>query len=112
MEVRQCNNGTLLGNINYTNADCQVEAAKSCSLNGVEYAHGQQVTFFEAALVPNGGTCNSETVTCSNGDLGNTFTELACEEQEVSAGVFCGAPEDASCQAADVARFGFVKFGK
>ena len=109
---RLCTDGTLGGNVSYTFASCQVEAAKSCSLNGVEYAHGQKVTFFEAALVPNGGTCNSETVTCSNGDLGNTFTELACEEQEVSAGVFCGAPEDASCQAADVARFGQVKFGK
>jgi len=109
---RLCTDGTLGGNVSYTFDSCQVEAAKSCPLNGVEYAHGQKVTFFEAALVPNGGTCNSETVTCSNGDLGNTFTELACEEQEVSAGVFCGAPEDASCQAADVARFGQVKFGK
>ena len=79
---RECNNGTLGGNVSYNFDSCQVEAAKSCSLNGVEYAHGEEVTFYKAALVPNGQTCESQTVTCENGVLGNTFTELECKVEE------------------------------
>jgi hypothetical protein len=83
----------------------------SCELDGQTVASGETII---AYLASQAETCESEERSCTNGALDGSFEFGSCTTTSTgtSQGVFCGAPGDASCQAADVARFGEVKFGK
>jgi len=76
-EVRTCNNGLLSGS--YAFNSCSVTPAKSCSVNGVVYQHGQSETFFAAASVPFGSSCSSQTRTCNDGVMSGSFTATSCK---------------------------------
>jgi hypothetical protein len=87
-QTRTCSNGTLSGT--FTNSACTVGAPSACSFNGVSVAHGANVTAYQNAGVPFGGTCTAETRTCSNGTLSGTFTNSACTVGAPSACSFNG----------------------
>jgi len=99
---------------------CEVEepvVEASCELDGKTVASGETIEAYISQSVPSGETCTPLVRNCTNGFLdGNeNYAFSTCEEESPTGyleGVFCGAPGDASCQAADVARFGKAVFGK
>ena len=108
-ENRECFNGTLKGS--YVHPSCEVAEAAACEFNGQAVSHGGFVT---AYLEAEAESCVSELRTCDDGTLNGSYEFESCTtiSTEPKEGIFCGAPADVSCQAADVARFGEVKFGK
>ena len=83
-QTRTCSNGTLSGSYQYAN--CSAQAAAQCSFNGQAVSHGQSVTAYQAASVPFGQTCASQTRTCSNGTFSGTYQHSSCS---VAAGASC-----------------------
>ncbi len=97
-EARVCNNGTLSGSYQYfscTPLGAQTSAPSggssadtsiSCVWNGATVAAGASVSAYQAATVPNGSICLSESRTCVNGALSGSFAFSACQ---VSAPLSC-----------------------
>lgn len=75
-EERVCNNGVLSGS--FTELDCQVLAAKNCSLNNQEISHGSTIEAFQTATVPYDQSCSKETRSCNNGTLSGTYAYSDC----------------------------------
>jgi hypothetical protein len=50
----------------------------SCSFNNQTIASGSSVTAYQAASVPSGSTCVSQSRTCSNGILSGSYTFASC----------------------------------
>ena len=75
-QSRTCSNGTLSGS--YTNSTCSVAGAQSCSFNGATVNDGQSVTTYQAASVAYGGSCTSESRSCSNGSLSGSYSFGSC----------------------------------
>lgn len=76
-ETRTCNNGTLSGT--FTNQTCTVDTPLPCNeAPWGAIAHGNSVTAYTSATVPNGDSCTSETRTCTNGVLSGNLTFQNC----------------------------------
>lgn len=75
-QSRVCSNGTLSGS--YSEGSCVVEEAKTCSFNGQTIANGSSVKAYASSTVPFGSTCQSETRTCTNGQLSGSNTVASC----------------------------------
>lgn len=76
-ETRACNNGQLSGS--YTFGSCAPAMPAACLFNGKTILNGQSVTAYQASSVPFGQTCNSQTLTCNNGQLsGGSFAFASC----------------------------------
>ncbi len=76
-ELRVCDNGVLSGS--YTAQSCSIGAAASCSLPwGGTIQNGASVTAYQAATVPYGSSCTSESRVCSNGVLSGSYTSQTC----------------------------------
>jgi hypothetical protein len=71
-ETATCSNGVLPLDSGYTYTSCQVGSPASCSYNGQTIASGATVTGYMSSNVPYGQTCQSSTVTCTNGALSGT----------------------------------------
>ena len=56
-----------------------VEESDSCTFNGQTVAHGEGVTAYLAESVAYGGSCSSQTRTCSDGTLSGDYMSLSCE---------------------------------
>lgn len=77
-ENRACTNGSLSGSYGFQ--VCAVGAPASCALPwGGTLDHGQTATAYQAASVPFGSTCTSQTRTCTNGSLSGTYGSQVCE---------------------------------
>lgn len=87
-QVRTCTNGTLSGT--HAFGSCSISAPSTCVFNGTTVNHGGTVIAYQAASVPTGNTCVSETRTCTNGTLSGTYTFGSCNVV---------APTGASCTA-------------
>lgn len=78
-------NGTVVGNgTAYCSATLTVN--QSCTFNGSTITHGNSVTAYQAASVPFGSSCVSETRSCSNGSLSGSYAHASCS---VSAAANC-----------------------
>lgn len=75
-ESRTCSNGVLSGTNTYSS--CSVEPAKTCTFNGQTIANGATVKAYASSTVPFGSTCQSETRTCTNGQLSGSNTVASC----------------------------------
>ena len=71
VQVRQCLNGTLLGDPTYRYASCNAPQLQSCTINAITLAHGESRTFYSQGTVAYGQNCSpySQTRTCTNGNL-------------------------------------------
>lgn len=67
VEARYCVNGALSGSNQF--ASCVVDKPASCLFNGQTIADGQSINAFLNSTAPFGGSCMSESRTCSNGVL-------------------------------------------
>lgn len=56
----------------------------SCSFNGVNVPHGQNVTAYAAANVGFGSTCQSQKRICNNGVLSGSYNAVSCSVAEGS----------------------------
>jgi hypothetical protein len=71
--ARTCDNGSLLGNSNYTFGSCYVDQPADCSLeNGQPLKHGASISVYANSSVPFGSSCVSQSRTCNNGSLTGT----------------------------------------
>lgn len=77
-EQRTCVNGYLNGS--YINFSCEVNAPISCSLNGVNIAHGQKVIKFKSKYENPKEQCEKEERTCSSGVLSGSAIFDTCEK--------------------------------
>jgi hypothetical protein len=76
-QTRSCTNGTLSGT--YTNQSCTVQGPASCSLPwGGTINSGQSTTAYQAATVPYGSSCVSQSRSCNNGSLSGTYQYQSC----------------------------------
>jgi len=76
-QTRTCSNGTLSGS--YIKPSCSVVACASCPLPwGGSIPNGASVTAYAASSVPCGSNCSSQTRTCSDGTLSNSYTKSSC----------------------------------
>ncbi len=75
-ETRTCSDGTLSGS--YAYSSCSVLAASDCSFNNATVSHNTSVTAYQAATVAFGNTCQSETRTCSDGTLSDSYAYSSC----------------------------------
>ncbi len=87
-ENRLCNNGALSGT--YVFATCNVQAAKNCMFNGTSLASGQTVTAFQNSTVAAGAICQSETRTCTDGNLSGSYNYSTCTPQAPMNCTFAG----------------------
>jgi hypothetical protein len=55
-----------------------VNTPANCSFNGNTVAHGASVTAYQAATVPYGSSCTSQTRSCSNGTLSGSYQFGSC----------------------------------
>ncbi len=87
-ERRTCTNGVLSG----TNqaASCSVTQPSACAFGTSSVANGGEVTAYQAATVPFGSTCQSETRSCTNGVLSGSYEAEACSVAPASTCVFDG----------------------
>lgn len=58
---------------------------------GGTVAHGASITAYQAASVPHGSSCASQTRTCTNGSLSGTYTHQTCNVQP-PASAACALP--------------------
>ena len=100
VQVRECEDGTLSGNINYFHTECEVtektEEEKpataeesleaSCQFNGQVVSNGSTVEAYQTSTVPFGGACSKEVRSCTNGVLSGTYEKTSCA---VEAGLSC-----------------------
>lgn len=87
-ETRSCSNGALSGT--YANQNCSVSPPADCTPPwGGTVTHGNDVTAYQNATEPFGGSCTSETRTCNNGALSGSYTNQNCS---VSPPADCSAP--------------------
>ncbi|MBI5510933.1 MAG: hypothetical protein HY903_19400 [Deltaproteobacteria bacterium] len=76
-ELRTCSNGTLNGT--YQHPGCTVASGSDCIGPDTSLiAHGSAKTYFATAGVAYGGSCVSESRTCTNGVLSGTYAYPAC----------------------------------
>jgi hypothetical protein len=75
-QARSCLNGALSGS--YTNANCTVQAASDCTLNGKTVLHSTSVTTYASNRVAARSQCQPETRTCSNGILSGSGVYESC----------------------------------
>ena len=75
-ETRTCQNGVLSGS--YAYGACAQNEPRGCLFNGHTLCNGQHVTAYASSLVPAGQTCQSETRTCTNGQLSGNYTYSTC----------------------------------
>lgn len=70
-ELRYCTNGDIPGS--YVFPSCYEEKPKSCVVNGITYAHGQNIPTFTQPNVEFGRSCDdvAKTATCINGNPTN-----------------------------------------
>jgi hypothetical protein len=71
-----CTNGVL--NPASDVGSCAPLPPASCSFNGATIASGSSTTGYASATVPSGQTCNSESVSCSNGVLNPPSASPTC----------------------------------
>ncbi|MEK9704319.1 MAG: hypothetical protein VW829_20045, partial [Deltaproteobacteria bacterium] len=76
VQSRTCQDGKLSGT--YAFSACTVDAASSCSFNGVTVAHGDSVGAYESSIVGSNQSCQSETRVCDNGILSGSYTSSSC----------------------------------
>jgi hypothetical protein len=76
-EQETCTNGVLSGN-GYAFASCVPNTPAACSFNGQTYPSGTSVTAYKDASVDAGGTCTSQSRTCTNGALSGSYTNASC----------------------------------
>lgn len=81
-QIRACTNGTLSGS--YTHQACTIDA--NCNGPWGTVAHGASITAYQAASVPHGSNCASQTRTCTNGTLSGSYTHQACTVDSPPAG--------------------------
>lgn len=87
-ETRSCSNGALSGT--YANQNCSVSPPADCTPPwGGTVTHGNDVTAYQNATEPFGGSCTSETRTCNNGALSGSYSNQNCS---VSPPADCFAP--------------------
>ncbi|MFA5592419.1 MAG: hypothetical protein WC989_03805 [Micavibrio sp.] len=55
---------------------------------GGTVAHGASITAYQAASVPHGSSCASQTRTCTNGSLSGTYTHQTCNVQPPAGGTW------------------------
>lgn len=90
-QSRTCNNGTLSGSSSYSKATCPAESCASCTSPwGTTVAHNSSVTAYLNSSEPCGGSCTSQSRTCSNGSLSGSYTSQSCS---VSTCANCTAPD-------------------
>jgi hypothetical protein len=78
-QTRTCTNGTLSGTSTF--ASCIVNPPANCTFNGQTVASGSTVQGYPTATVPYGQTCQSQTITCTNGNLNPANDVAACTVQ-------------------------------
>lgn len=76
-QTRFCQNGVLSGS--FTATSCTPQPARACEFNGSFIAHGSNRLAYEAATVPFGQTCRSQTRTCNNGNLDGGYAFSSCQ---------------------------------
>ncbi|KHD87107.1 MAG: hypothetical protein OM95_16285 [Bdellovibrio sp. ArHS] len=75
-QTRICNNGTLSGNYSY--GSCVPGQPTSCILGGKTIPHGSSIIAYAANVVPVGSSCQSQSRTCSSGQLSGSYANTAC----------------------------------
>lgn len=80
-ETRSCNNGILSGSYSYSSCTGSPVPPDSCEFDGNTVLSGANVIAYQAASVPYGTSCISETRTCSSGTLSGSFTYASCSVQ-------------------------------
>jgi hypothetical protein len=75
-ETVTCTNGVL--SPSNASATCTVAPPASCTFNGQTVASGSSLTGYTTANVPNGQTCTSENVKCTNGVLSPSNAFASC----------------------------------
>ncbi len=72
--------GTVTSNAGYGSAQCTatLNVNRSCTFNGNTVTHGNSVTAYQAATVPYGSSCVSQTRTCTDSSLSGTYTFASC----------------------------------
>lgn len=76
-ETRSCNNNVLSGS--YSFGTCTINPAANCARPwGGTVNHGSNITAYQNALEPFGGSCSSETRACFNGTLDGSYTNQTC----------------------------------
>lgn len=77
-ESRICENGNLSGTYQYSDCTGAPTPTDSCDFGGQLVLNGASVTAYQNSSVPYGGTCVSESRTCTNGILSGTYTNTNC----------------------------------
>lgn len=81
-QTRTCNNGVFSGDNSYNRANCSAAVCASCNRPwGGTITHGASLTAYQAASVPAGQTCQSQTRTCNNGVLSGSYLHETCTVQ-------------------------------
>ena len=83
-QTRVCTNGSLSGSYGFS--ACTVGSAQGCVFNGQSVANGQSVIAYQAATVPFGSSCVSQTRVCTNGSLSGSYGFSACTVQAQAQG--------------------------
>ncbi|MFA5592237.1 MAG: hypothetical protein WC989_02865 [Micavibrio sp.] len=74
------------GSITIYQNDCGAPPPADCTGPWGTVAHGASITAYQAASVPHGSSCASQTRTCTNGTLSGTYTHQACTVDPPPAG--------------------------
>lgn len=78
-QTRTCANGVLSGSATFSS--CTVGAARSCTFNGRNIAHGESVYGYAQSSVPFGQSCLFQERVCNNGTLSGSYTFGSCALQ-------------------------------
>ena len=65
-------------NLKGANIQSSTVSEKSCVLDGQTIEPGESALFYQAANVPYGQTCSSQTRSCNNGTLSGSYTFTSC----------------------------------
>jgi hypothetical protein len=66
------------GNMVSCTGESTLTVYPTCTFGGTEVVHGSSVTAYQAASVPNGSSCVSETRTCTHGSLSGSYLYDSC----------------------------------
>src|SRR5690606_31847115 len=76
-QTRTCSSGTLSGS--YTHQSCSALPPSNCGTPwGGFVSHGGSVLAYQAASVPYGSSCTSQTRSCTNGVLAGSYQYQSC----------------------------------
>lgn len=87
-QTRTCTDGSLNGSFQFNS--CKVGAPANCIFNASVVSHNQSVTAYLKSAVAHGNTCQSQSRTCTNGDLSGSYKFPSCNIGEPGSCEFDG----------------------